>query len=304
MCLGRSHAEITISPAMEGLIEAAAKQPYPVYPVDRKNHDRLLGLIDQWVQVQIALDNNHLVKDASPDRTTWVKKTDRNIPLFVQHHEGDKLTPQPAFRIKYVRKPAGRSLVKAIRMPTTHTRDEQEVVEIGRRLIEKHGFVAQSAADKIGDPLVVSRLLDIQDPETGKITKLTLLQRVIFSRRLDGLTVVNSRQIVDVHPQSGEVLAYKHLDWAPPREADRKVMGPLPADDLLNALRKLFAKTPAQYAVTQVDVAMYQFNDLLFPVLAVTAEREPPKEGGVPFLRTVHIPLVEVAVAPEEKSGQ
>ena len=228
--IGPVRAEIIVSPEMFVLIETATNSSYGVYPVDKKKHDELLKLVDKWAQFQIPLDDVKKIKDKSSDRVTWVKDEVKNNPIFPEDKEAEGLSPQGSFRIKYVKKTAGRSFLKSIRMPSFHRRTDEDIFEIGRRFIETHGFVAQTTGDRMGRQVVVNRLIDIVGTDDPNTKTLTVLQRAIFERTLDGLEVFNSRQIVDVHPESGEILAYKGLEWMPAKESGRKTVRPRPAE--------------------------------------------------------------------------
>ncbi len=298
VCVGNLQAEIAVSPEMVALIRTAAAKSYAVYPIDKEKHAEMLGLVDQWAQSKVPLDDRHRIKDRSSDRITWVKEQAENAPIFPAGENGRGLSPTGSFRIKYVKKPEGRSFVKSIRMPTVHRLKEEEVAAIGRAFVEKQGFVAQTSVDKIGGHMVASRLTDGIQANDVKTKTLTVLQRAIFKRSLDGLEVFNSRQIVDVHPDSREILAYKGLEWAPAGGADRKAVSALPADKLLTEIKERFRNTSSLYHVTGIEVGMYQSRVEIFPVLAVDVERAGERKES-PILRTHYLPLSEAGSTPQ-----
>jgi len=289
-----AQAQLQVSPEMYERISSAASASYAYYPADTARHDELLRHIDAWADARIGLNNAREFKGGSPQRSTWVIERAVNTPLFPAGEPGRGLSPEQPFRIKYVKKAAGRSFVKSIRMPVSRRMDEEQVIKTGRHFIEAAGFVVTSEADRIGEPMVIARLLDVLQPGSTKPKTLVVLQRAIFSRSLDGLEVFNSRQIVDVHPETGEILAWKGLDWAPAQESGRKAVKALPAEQLLDAIKNAYRDTASTYHVTAVNEGMYQSAEMIFPVLAVTVERQADKSGQRAPKRTLYIPLTEI----------
>lgn len=292
--IAQVQAEINVSPEMFVLIETATNTSYEVYPVDKEKHHVLLNLVDKWAQSQIPLDDVQKIKDKSSDRITWVKDEIENNPIFPGEKEAEGVSPQGSFRIKYVRKSVGRSFVKSIRMPVSHRRTDEDVFKIGRRFIELHEFVAQTEADQMGRQIVVNRLIDVVESGDSEKKILTILQRAIFKRTLDGLEVFNSRQIVDIHPESGEILAYKGLEWAPAKESDRKTVRPLPAEELLKTIKEAFKHTSNLYHVTEVKKGMYQSEEMIFPVLSVFVERARDKSNVTTLKQILYVPISEI----------
>jgi hypothetical protein len=294
-----ARAEIVISPEMVAQIEALTNRPFHLYPVDQAKCEAVFAKVDDWAKSQIPLNSGTRVREKRSSRLTWVKETSQNTPIFAAGSKGDGLVPPGPFRIKYVKKPQGRAFVKALRVLHSKGLDKKRVAQLARRFVKRHGFLLQTQVDKLGNHLVVNRVCRTEERRGKKSSKQIVSQRAILKRSLDGLEVFNSRQVVDLHPQSGEILAYKQLHWAPADHAHRQALPPLSRDEVLAAIQQSLRPTNKPYQAIAVRTGMYQTAESLVPVLAVRVERAADQPEQPPLQRVLLVPLVKNLNQPE-----
>jgi hypothetical protein len=292
-------AEVVIPTDMVGQIEAITAKSYNLYPVDQVKTETLYANIDRWAQSQITLDDASQAKSPRSSRLTWVKVASQNTPILAGDNKGEGLVLSGPFRIKYVKKSLGRALVKFLRVPTKKSLKKERVAELARQFIQQQGFVAQTHRDKLGRHLVVNRLSRSDLKGEGKSgLKLTILQRAVMKRQLDGLEVLNSKLVVDLHPDSMEVLAFKHLYWAPADEASGKHMPSISRDEAVAAIQQAFGQSNRKVQVTAVKAGMYQATDSIVPVLAVQVQRVSEDQAAATWPKVLLVPLVKDVSLP------
>ena len=207
-------------------------------------------------------------------------------------------------RMKYVKKPQGRAFVKALRRPRPKGMDKELVAGVARQFIGQNGFVWETNRDKMGNHLVVNWVSRTEKAPGKKSSKLVVLQRVLLKRTLDGLEVLNSRQIVDFHPRTGEILAFKHLNWVPADEANSKAVQTLRGNEVLAAIQQALKPTKTPYRVTAVKAGLYQGEDSISPVLAVRVERAVENQPEAPLRKVLLVPLINNANLQDREEPQ
>ncbi len=294
-------AEVVIPEDMLRQIETLTSMTFNLYSLDQAQGEAIYAKIDQWVEGQIPLNDAAQIKGKRSSRLTWVKEASQNTPILIGDEKPDTLPAAGPVRIKYVKKPQGRAFVKALRKPKRTSMDKELVAGLARQFIGQNGFVWQTNRDVMGNHLVVNWVCRTEKSPGKKSLKLFVLQRTILKRTLDGLEVLNSRQIVDLHPQSGEILGFKHLNWMPVFEANSKAVETLRGNDVLVAIQQALKPTSQPYVVTAVKAGLYQGDDTIYPVLAVRVERAPENPPEEPLRKVLIVSLLESTNQPERE---
>lgn len=153
------------------------------------------------------------LRDFQPPPSQAVESSNR--PIFAPADSGPGIKVPIPFTIRYRQEPRGREFVKLIRKPTSHRLNDREVLEIAKSLIVARRLYPAENWDTIGRGVVVNRLRVVSDIHGAKAAPEVIVQRAILHRSFFGTEVVNSRILVDVHPETREVLAVKRFEWDP-----------------------------------------------------------------------------------------
>jgi hypothetical protein len=296
---GAARGEIVLSAETALQLQMLTSKAYSIYPVDQKRRDEVLQSIDAWVELIVPIDEVQPVEETETERTwVWVSRSGVLIGTggHVRHDAG--LGP---VRIKYTQETGGRRLVIFLRSPTSDARNKDDVAKIASEFLRKRGFVVETARDRIDGPEVVDRKTRSWAQNGAMENETTVLQRVIFGRRVDGLGVFNSRQIVDLHPSSPQILAFKSLAWAPLSEDEARTVRVREPEEILDALRTLFPSSSARSNVTKVESGWVQKPSILLPVVAVSLERRSEADDEPPVRTIVLIPLDADEPIPERQ---
>lgn len=299
-----AHAKIVIKPDIQKQIQAIVAKPQKVYPLDFMENERIFKRIDQWADTIINISQLEPKRAKKDQKTYWIETSD-NTPIAVQQGGGKPIEIKKPFRIKYIQTPQKRSLRKAVHIPSEKKLEDQMVADIGKQFIISNGFIRSTPMDVINGHFVVNRLCKPLTATSKQNRKtLTILQRVIFKRGFNGIEVLNSKQIVDIHPDSGEILAYKAFNWTPTVESKGAAASYKSTDDIIGEIKDAFEEKMDWYQVTKIKPGMFQTDKIMLPVLSVFTDRQPLKDGSIPIQRVLIISLVKNIEFPDPRPGR
>ena len=292
---------VVIDAAIQDKLKAAVAKPQRVYPLDLAQNQQTFERIDQWAGTLIDLSQTEPKRIKKERKVYWIE-TSVNTPIALGK-SGKKIEPEKPFRIKYVQMPQKRALVKTLRIPSEKTLSDQTAANIGKEFIATHQFIRVTPQDAIKDQVVVNRRCKPIESTTQSNPKaLTIQQRVIFKRAFNGLEVLNSRQIVDIHPDSGEILAYKSINWTPVEENKGSAAAYKRVKDIVREITKAFEKKPGTVRVDRIKAGMFQTDKRLFPVIAVYTAPQAGRDQMMPIQRVLYISLAKDIDLPAPKS--
>lgn len=295
-----AHATVVIESEIEKQIQTATATPRKLYPLDFEENSKTIGEIDRWADTVMSL--SHLTpKSAKTDRKIYRVETSKNNPIMVRKLGEKGIQSDQPFSIKYVQMPRKRSLSKNIRVPTLNKLEDRLVADIGQQFITANHFVRFTAVDAIKDYIVVNRLCRAFDTSEQDLKTFTILQRVIFKRQFDDMEVLNSKQIVDIHPDSGEILAYKSINWTPVDEVNGAVAPTKSADEVIHEIKEALEEKSDRYQVTKIKSGMFQTDKNLIPVLAIYTSRESLSDESIPIQQTLLISLAKNIDLPKSR---
>ncbi len=199
-------------------IKDILNNPIKTYKLDKIRTIEHLIIIDKWFLQKTGLSKVKPVKKKDQQQWEYKRLVKKNSPILLKISKKQGLKTDKPFTIRYEKEGLKRSFRKDIRIPTKKQLPKARVIEIGKTLVLSNKFIKESGLDKMALPLMVSwRSHPLKENITEK-EKYTILQRVIFKRHFNGKEVINSKIIVDVHPDSEEILSYKHFDWSSIKE--------------------------------------------------------------------------------------
>ncbi|MBN1274623.1 MAG: hypothetical protein JXB26_20370 [Candidatus Aminicenantes bacterium] len=168
-----------------------------------------------------------------------------------------------------------------------------KVEERGRTFIERNGFCLQTEIDKI----MRTRFLLLQRQkimEQGVQPRAkTLSQEVIFVREIDGLEVFNSKQVVSVHPDSEEILAYRSLNWTPIDNDSAKIPAYFDFKEVIEKIKKAYEKSPYTFEIKKIQLGLYQAKNIIFPALKICVNPIIEENANKPPLKNLVISLAK-----------
>ncbi len=267
-----ANAEIIIDRQVQAELRVILEKTQPVYHVDDEKGMMIFAVIDKWVGERMNLETaeKHISKDK------------QSIAYSVRKITGDqpvtKLQEKSAFNSFYLQSPYKRRYIKDVTEPVKIRLANNVVEKIGREFIREHGFCQETALDIMAKAEVIARIRQKVFEKETLGEKLVMVQNAIFNRKIDGLQVFNSRQIVGVHPKSKEILSYKTLNWTPLKEDSAKKMEYESLEVILDRIKKAYEKSSDTFDVSKISAGMYQQSGLIFPVVRIKAN--PRKEEG------------------------
>jgi hypothetical protein len=282
-----------IPDAVQKQIDAILQRPHGTYRTAAKEEEAANERIDRFI-------NEHLdfVRAESVSGGSGAVSKLRRPSLEVRPIRWDDKSAGQARALSfgstwYTRGPQRRIFLKEVDVPTRTTLDEKEAVSIARAFIAEHGFARGKAADTLRVARVlVRKRREVTRDGTGGETQV-LFQRVVFAREIEGMEVLNAKQVVDLHADSGEIVGYKRLRWA---EVDVAAGGEtLPyrsREEVMAELQGLLPRAGVDCTIQSVKPAMYQTADRIVPVIAVQTVRQAPPPGGRPIQETLLVGLV------------
>jgi len=289
-----AHGKVVLSAAAQQQLGQALGRPVSVYSADARAGEVILGRVDLWAGKQMDLRKAKTSSSKNAARTSFLAEEKENRPVWPERSQKKGVVARELFLVRYVKEPGMRSFVKDLHVPTLAKLARTDVVAIAERLIEANGFCRTTSTDRRGEAQVVSRVRLLHAGSGGKAdSTFTLFQRVILKRQLSGLEVVNSKQVVDVHPSTREILAYKNIDWTPVVEASAQARPYKTRERVLAEIDSAFAGSSRLESIVRIELCYYQADSLILPVLAVHPQRDTGETGieGVLYIGLTNVDI-------------
>ena len=282
-------AELVIPPGASAILNRELARNMNTYPLNQNEAQKIGDRFAHWVAQSMDFDVAQKRMSAQfAGRETFYEELAENIPIFMFGRGAKGLTSDTPVPIIY-RRSAGRfSFRKLLDVKAETTVDDGVAMEMAITFLNDLGLIAQTTLDMIGQ-ITYPRLIQLDPPEDdeGPDTESVILQQVRFSRMFAGRPVLNSRISVDFHPDTLEVLGFKHYNWSAVYE---RLASPVPRGDVKSraqveeTLRRTVAKywTPSEVAtLTQVIPGWFQTETGLIPTIAFEIKREETGSGDI-----------------------
>jgi hypothetical protein len=287
---GQSDRSLLVPSEIVEQIQVLLSDQAATYELDTDKNRAVFERIENWVKTRMELDPRQMTRDKQGDWFCFKELKQVNTPIALDGERALGLEPSP-FHVFYVEEPQRRTFRKEIWEPTATALSDGELRSLAGGFIRDHRFVEETGSDKMANCQILSwkqRAVN-EDELTGDST--TVLQRVTFVRTFQGMEVVNSRQIVDIHPETRELIAYKSLEWTPINEESGTLASTISIDEVIRQIREAFSDEP-DAVVDHVKRAWIQTTGRLIPVLEIRKVFDGKTNGASPH-NTILVGLVE-----------
>lgn len=287
------YAEYVIEPSVIDQIKVILKNPVKIYDLDLKENDRVFKHIDKQFDKYLDLRIFSCKKKDNEKIIQCSHEVKRNVPIAPPGITVTGIIARKPFKIFYNKEPAARSFFKGLWSPSLKVRSKKVIGELGSRFILHNKLFHETEQDKMLNYIVIAWKSQNIGQNVRDSKKYTLRYRVKYSRQFLGWKVINSKQIVDIHPKSLEILAYKNIDWTPIDNSSGKYKPYVSVSDILDQIHNFFAEDKAEYKIKDVQTVWYQSKRMIFPVIQIKSQR-PNKIGEfTPIRQTLLISLIE-----------
>ncbi len=274
-------------------IDKIVNDPVKVYDLDLVENKLVFENIEKWVKRHIDLQKASCRSLDHRESVQCKLEVRENISIPYADADVDGVVSPSPFNIYFDKQPRSRSFHKALWVPTQKTQDKNFIADLGKKFIQRNRFVAVTNNDDIFDFFVLSWKSRIirEEPRAGDT--YTILHRAKYFRRFHDLEVINSKQIVDFHPASLEIISYKSIMWTPIDESSGKYFPYLPIEEVIAQVDSFFVDEMEDYKIAEVQLAWYQSDYQIFPVLVIHTQRSEEEEQLYPMEQTLLVSLVK-----------
>ncbi len=279
-------------------IAAILQKPRQVYEVDPAKNAAVFDRIDAQFAKHVD-SSKATVKEGQPGISRYKRLTEKNEPIFTGEGGAQGVTPPGAFYTRYEKGLQRRVFRKEISVPGSQALEDRAAIALADGFIRKNALCLESELDTMADPTVASLRRRGLDSEAKPVAKATILQRVEFKRKVDGLEVINSKQAVALHPTTREVLGYESLNWTPVNVRSGKQYPSLSLQEAVARIESLLARSSAKSRITRVRAAMFQEDRYVFPVLVVSVES--PKTDSTEYASRENLVIALAKELPTKK---
>lgn len=281
-------AELVIPPDKAAILNRELTKDLNTYPLNLNHAQQIGDTFEGWVSQSMDFGAaTKRLSDQFAGRETFYQELDENMPVFMFGRGAEGLENDMPVPVIY-RRSAGRfSFRKMLDVKTRNIVANDTALNMATAFLNDLGLVTQTELDKFGE-ITFPKLIQAAAPEGDEPEEqFVILQQVRFKRAFMGMPVLNSRISVDFHPDTLEVLGFKHYNWSMVHE---RSASPVARGDVKTrsqveeTLRLAVAEywTPEQVAtLTQIIPGWYQTETGLIPTLAFEIKREETGSGDV-----------------------
>lgn len=264
-----TYAQVKITREIEKQISAIVNLPVKAFELDLEENEKRFQNVDAYFSLFINLDHDPARLEKDSLSITIKNPVSRSKPVTFSDNKIDRNAVSSEAYTWYTLEPQKRIYTKEINIPTKTKLKDDELVRLSKGFILNNQFCKSSRIDS----LIVSELLTRKRSQLGtsgtKLRTEVLFQRVMFKRKILGMEVLNSKQIVDIHPDLKEVIAYKHIRWTPVEEDTGYSIPKINEKEVVDKIKEAKANTAGYYEVSDVKARYYQTETKLIPVLSV-----------------------------------
>ena len=294
-------ANAQIGQEFEQQIEKIVAEPLRVYQLSPTENARVFKTIDTFFHQNLGLNKAKQIKGRNPQTSTRTRRLPTNLLLLTEGIKKVDTRTKESVSIWYETGPQERRFRKDLSKPVLASVPSNEITQQAQRFITQNNFCRTTARDKIADSQVIARKLKRFSEKAGADEALTVLQRAIFKRQFNGLHVFNSKQVVDIHPQTREIVAYKSLKWTPVDETSGKLYSYLSKEKIIAHIDEVLGVSQKRNKMERLGSAYLQTDKLLIPVLVVEAKPvDVAAQHGPSEKRTLLVSLAQDLPKPEK----
>jgi len=224
-------AELVIPPGASAIIQRELTRNMNTYPLNLNHAQEIGDRFGHWVALSMDFDKATMREDSQfSGRETFYEELEENIPIFMFGRGAKGLESDTPVPIIY-RRSAGRfSFRKLLDVEAEKIVDDGVAMEMAITFINELEILEQTTLDQIGE-ITYPKLMqfDPAEEDDEPDTESVILQQVRFKRTFAGRPVLNSRISVDFHPDTLEVLGFKHYNWSLVYE---RMASPVPTGDV------------------------------------------------------------------------
>jgi hypothetical protein len=296
------HAGVMIGDDVRDQINRIVLERLTIYPLNVEEGQRILERTDAFFWSYLPRDKATFRKSTRNARVTMKLPVADATPIAAPGNTIKPIEVKEPFYVYYVMDSLKRSFRKDIISFSAKPLPEDAVQAIGEDFVLKNKLTEVTNIDTLGTTEVVTRTRGQLESE-GRGTKVYILfQRAIIKRKVEGIEVLNSKQIVDVVPSSREIVGYKVMRWFPLKEDRPEVSSPVSAEEVMAQIESHFQRSKTIYRVTKVSKALYQADKSIVPVLRVLVHTETSDDEMIGEEREIIISLVkEFQFQPHDK---
>jgi hypothetical protein len=265
-------ADLVIPSEVVQSIDTILTQPIRVYDLDHGAEQKILSRVDEFFSQHF--DSRRAEKISDPDGTyeTLRDEPGENKPIPLFSGEIPTLNPEAPVVVWYTKEPGMRRFFKRFQAPSPTKLPNDDVELLARDFLLREELCKETSGDRIGRAQVTTHVRRKRSADRSAGPQEFLRQRAVITRELFGLEVVNSRQIVEVHPESRELLAYKSLRWTPILLPSGREHQLLSRDEVLQEIKDAYDLPGVEQLIEAVVPVYFLTERFAVPCVAVHPE--------------------------------
>lgn len=278
-------ADFTIPDEVVQKIDAILAMPAKVYKIDDEAEQKMLRNIDDFFNQYIDSRNAEAIIDSNGSYETLRQELITNKPISIYSGITQALKPDEPVIIWYTKEPKKRRFFKRLEIGSTTKLTDDEIKRLSRYFIQREKLCKETSFDRFKVADVTTHVRRERDAGNVAGKRHYLRQRAIIVRELFGLEVINSRQIIELHPESKELLAYKSIQWSP-------ILLSSGMDYPLLTRNEVLQEIKAAYDFPASD----QIIETVYPVYFLTEQKAVPCIAVFPKIRNDQTEPLQVMV--------
>ena len=266
---------LVVSPEIREDLAMQLSKSFTEYSLDLEEAKKIDKAFRGWVSGSI---NFNKVKEKKSKifkkRVFYYQETEKNIPRFIKKRPDKRgLKNIRPIQMFYRISPNRFSFRKLLDAKAEVNIEKKQAIKIIRNFLLKNNFLRINEFDKPGEIRLreLRGNYDSGNDSPGK--DVLIMQGVNFSREFMGVPVINSKITVDFHPDTEEILGFKHYNWTPVKQRTRVSIPKEKAKSLEDVLGNLnqrvrsYCGSSEKARLEKVTSAWFQTETKVVPIL-------------------------------------
>lgn len=261
-----------IGQEFEQQIDKILSKTQKTYLLNSTDNEKVFKIIDNFFNQHLEFNKAKEIKSKTRKASAKSRQLSKNIVILSEGIKKENAQLKEPITIWYESDHQKRSFKKDFRKPSQKSLPSEKVTELAQKFITSNKFYKTTSLDKISPHQVAARKLIKSNEKNEVDEKLTILQRAVFKRKFNGIEVINSKQVVDIHPETREILSYKSIKWTPVDETSGRSYSYLSKEEIVTHIDSVLHVSKNRNKIENIKLAYLQTDKMLVPVLAVRSK--------------------------------
>ena len=265
-------ADLTVDADHAVQMKNILTRPLPVYTLSHKLQEKHLQHVAQWLAVNLDLKTGKLESDKK-HQTQIFRLPKKQVRSFLLLETGVPVIPkEDSSYVWFKRTKDTITFFQESDRGAKHAAPRERAIEAAKSFLIKNKLIDPDMQSQLNSPIVINHKRSKRNKKNKTIEKEVMSTIVIFRQQIHNHEVFNAKQIIEIYPETGELLSYATVKWNYLKSDSAQHVPYISYSDLIKIINKKLGEDADKKTLVNIRLGYYPNGDLLVPAIAVTTK--------------------------------